>query len=82
MLCRSIADAARVLGVSQPTQEAKLLLPDADRIFRELQSLQCLRTDLRDGTDGILRVGATASLAPSAVPDALALYCREFGHSN
>lgn len=105
MLCRSITDAARMLGASQPTltkvlrhaedqlgfklfrrergrlqpsEEAQLLFPDADRIFRELQSLQRLSTDLREGTGGVLRVGATASLALSVVPDALARYRREF----
>ncbi len=35
-------------------------------------------TDLREGTGGLLRVGATASLALSVVPDALELYRREF----
>lgn len=105
MLCRSITDAARMLGASQPTltkvlrhaedqlgfklfrrehgrlqptEEAQLLFADADRIFRELQSLQRLSTDLREGTGGLLRVGATASLALSVVPDALACYRREF----
>lgn len=105
MLCRSITDAARMLGASQPTltkvlrhaedqlgfklfrrergrlqptEEAQLLFADADRIFRELQSLQRLSTDLREGTGGLLRVGATASLALSVVPDALARYRREF----
>jgi DNA-binding transcriptional LysR family regulator len=104
MLRRSITDAARMLGVSQPTltkvlrhaedqlgfrlfrrehgrlyptEEAQLLFVDADRIFRELQSLQRLSTDLREGTGGLLRVGATASLALSVVPDALELYRRE-----
>ncbi len=69
MLRRSVTDAARMLGVSQPTltkvlrhaedqlgfrlfrrekgrlrptEEAELLFTDADRIFRELQSLQRL----------------------------------------
>lgn len=105
MLRRSVTDAARMLGVSQPTltkvlrhaedqlgfrlfrrergrlrptEEAQLLFADADRIFRELQSLQRLSTDLREGTSGLLRVGATASLALSVVPDALELYRREF----
>ena len=105
MLCRSITDAARMLGASQPTltkvlrhaedqlgfklfrrergrlqptEEAQLLFADADRIFRELQSLQRLSTDLREGTGGLLRVGATASLALSVVPDALGRYRREF----
>ena len=65
-------------GRLQPTEEAQLLFPDADRIFRELQSLQRLGTDLREGTGGLLRVGATASLALSVVPDALELYRLEF----
>src|SRR6185437_12411728 len=105
MLCRSITDAARMLGASQPTltkvlrhaedqlgfklfrrergrlqptEEAQLLFADADRIFRELQSLQRLSTDLRDGTGGLLRIGATASLAQSVVPDAVALYRRKY----
>ena len=87
MLRRSVTDAARMLGVSQPTltkvlrhaedqlgfrlfrrehgrlrppEEAQLLFSDADRIFRELQSLQRLSPDLREGTAGLLRVGATA----------------------
>lgn len=105
MLRRTITDAARMLGVSQPTltkilrhaedqlgfklfhrehgrlrptEEAQLLFPDADRLFRELQSLQRLSNDLKEGAGGLLRVGATASLALSVVPDALALYRREF----
>jgi len=104
MLCRSITDAARMLGASQPTltkvlrhaedqlgfklfrrergrlqstEEAQLLYADADRIYRELQSLQRLSTDLREGTGGLLRVGATASLALSVVPEALEQYRRE-----
>lgn len=68
----------RERGRLQPTEEAQLLFPDADRIFRELQSLQRLSTDLREGTGGLLRVGATASLALSAVPEALERYRREF----
>lgn len=105
MMRRSVTDAARMLGVSQPTltkvlrhaedqlgfrlfrrehgrlrptEEAQLLFADADRIFREVQSLQRLSTDLREGTGGLLRVGATASLALSVVPDALDLYRRDF----
>jgi len=68
----------RERGRLYATEEAQLLFPDADRIFRELQSLQRLGTDLRDGTGGLLRVGATASLAMSVVPDAVAMYRREF----
>ncbi|HEY1934134.1 MAG TPA: LysR family transcriptional regulator [Acetobacteraceae bacterium] len=65
-------------GRLRPTEEAHLLFADADRIFRELQSLQRLSTDLREGTGGLLRIGATASLALSVVPDALAIYRRDF----
>lgn len=65
-------------GRLRPTEEAELLFPDVDRIFRELQSLRRLSTDLRDGTAGLLRVGATASLALSVVPDALKPYRRDF----
>jgi len=68
----------RERGRLQPTEEAQLLFADADRIFRELQSLQRLSTDLREGTGGLLRVGATASLALSVVPDAIEHYRREF----
>lgn len=64
-------------GRLQPTEEAQLLFPDTDRIFRELQALHRLSTDLREGTGGLLRIGATASLALSVVPDALERYRRE-----
>src|SRR6185436_15408766 len=65
-------------GRLQPTEEAQLLYPDAYRIFRELPSLRRLSTDLREGTGGLLRIGATASLALSVVPAALQQYRREF----
>lgn len=61
-----------------PTGEAELIYPDAERIFRELQALKRLSADLRDGTTGLLRIGASASLALSAVPDALRLYRTDY----
>ena len=61
-----------------PTNEAELLYPDTERIFRELQSLKRLSADLRDGTTGLLRIGASASLAMSVVPDALKTYRQDY----
>ncbi len=61
-----------------PSEEAQLLFVDADRIFRELQSFQRLSIDLKEGIGGVLRIGATASLALSVVAEALDLYRREY----
>ena len=68
----------RERGRLQATEEAALLFPEADRLFRELQALKRLSTDLQEGIGGLLRIGATASLALSVVPDALAAYRRDF----
>jgi DNA-binding transcriptional LysR family regulator len=61
----------RIKGRLHPTPEAESLLPDAERVFRELVALQRLAGELRHGKGGVLRVAASSSLAASLVPVAL-----------
>ena len=56
----------RLGGRLVPTAEARLLIDDADRIFREIEALQILSDRIRDKQMGLLRIGASARCSPGA----------------
>lgn len=67
----------RIAGRLIPTAEAQTLLPEADRLYQELQSFKGFARDLGGRGGGLLRLGASSSLAVSLVPPALAMLRRE-----
>ncbi len=60
-----------------PTAEAQTLLPEAERLFQELQGFKSFARDLGSHRGGLLRLGATSSLAVSVLPQAIAALKRE-----
>ncbi len=60
-----------------PTAEAETLLPEAERLYQELQAFKGFARDLGGSRGGLLRLGASSSLAVSLVPPALAALRRE-----
>jgi DNA-binding transcriptional LysR family regulator len=67
----------RVAGRLIPTAEAQTLLPEAERLYQELQAFQGFARDLGGHRGGLLRLGASSSLAISLVPAAMAALRRE-----
>lgn len=67
----------RVKGRLYPTLEAETLMPEAERIFRELSTFRQLSQDLRSGQAGLVRVAATSSLGLTIMPDAIAAFRRD-----
>jgi len=63
-----------VKGRLSPTPEAQRLLPDADRIMRELASFQRLTGEVRNGGAELLRVAASSALALTVMPAAVARF--------
>ena len=61
-----------------PTAEANALLLDADRVHAQIQGFSALARSVSGRLGGVLRVGATSSLASSLIPRALAALQREF----
>ena len=61
----------RLGGRLVPTAEAQLLVADAERIFRELESLKALSERIRDNQIGMLRIGASAPATFGLLPQAL-----------
>lgn len=62
----------RIGGRLNPTAEANMLLPAADDVFRKMRSFSIFSGEIGGRTGGVLRVGATSSLASSIVPRAVA----------
>jgi DNA-binding transcriptional LysR family regulator len=54
-----------------PTQEAKLLLEEAEPLFMHQQAMNQRATDLRAGRIGRIRIAATAELSESVLPPAI-----------
>lgn len=69
----------RRAGRLVPTGEAQTLLPEAERLFQELQGFKGFARDLGTHRGGLLRLGATSSLAVSILPQAVAALRRERG---
>jgi len=67
----------RLAGRLVPTAEAQTLLPEAERLYQELQGFKAFARDLGGHGGGLLRLGATSSLAVSVVPAAVAALRRE-----
>lgn len=63
-----------VKGRLSPTPEAQRLLPDADRIMRELAAFQRLTGEVRNGDAELLRMAASSALALTIMPLAAARF--------
>ncbi len=66
----------RVGGRLVPTAESHLLFRDADRIFREIESLKRFSDRIRDRRLGLLRIGASAPPTFALLPDAVKRFSR------
>ena len=64
----------RVGGRMLPTAESHALLPDLERIIRDIESLQRQAEDLRSMQKGVLRIGASSAIAASMLPRAVAAF--------
>jgi DNA-binding transcriptional LysR family regulator len=62
----------RLAGRLVPTAEAETLLPEAERLHAELQGFKSFARDLGSHRGGLLRLGASSSLAVTVVPRAVA----------
>lgn len=67
----------RIAGRLVPTAEAETLLPEAERLYQELQGFKAFARDLGTHRGGLLRLGSSSSLAVSLVPPAVAALRRE-----
>ncbi len=65
-----------IKGRLYPTPEAERLLPDADRIIRELAAFQRLTGEVRTGGAGLVRVAASSTCATALLPMAAARFGR------
>lgn len=67
----------RAGGRLNPTAEALALLPAADEVYRKLQNFSAFSQEIGGRHGGILRIGATSSVASSIVPRAIARLRRD-----
>lgn len=61
----------RIGGRLVPTMEAQLLYDDADRVFREIESLKHLARTIGEHKIGLLRIGASPPITYSVLAQAL-----------
>lgn len=66
----------RIGGRLAPTAEAQILFVDADRVFREMESLKQLALTIRERHVGLLRIGASLPVTYALVSDTLARFRR------
>jgi len=64
----------RVGGRLQPTPEAELLFADADRVFREIETLRDLAVRIRERRVGLVRIGASVPPIFALLPRALTAF--------
>lgn len=67
----------RIGGRLKPTAEANALLPAATELYRKLESFAARAAETGGRNGGILRIGATSSVASSIVPRAVAQLRRD-----
>ncbi len=65
----------RIRGRLEITPEAQALLPQVERLFGQVDSIQLLSAELRDGYAGTLNIASVASLASTIVPVAISRFC-------
>ncbi|HHG3335677.1 LysR family transcriptional regulator [Vibrio parahaemolyticus] len=70
----------RVKGRLAPTQEAKALLPEAEKVYQQLGQFRSLTNKVKQGTQH-LRVGAPPVLAAHLLAPTVALLSKEHGIS-
>lgn len=70
----------RVKGRLVPTQEAKALLPEAEKVYQQLGQFRSLTNKVKQGTQH-LRVGAPPVLAAHLLAPTVALLSKEHGIS-
>lgn len=61
-----------------PTAEAEAFYTDVERAFVGLESLDESASSIRQRGTGLLRIGAVGSIAESVLPDAIAIFRRDF----
>ncbi|EGQ8505848.1 LysR family transcriptional regulator [Vibrio parahaemolyticus] len=76
----SFALFERVKGRLVPTQEAKALLPEAEKVYQQLGQFRSLTNKVKQGTQH-LRVGAPPVLAAHLLAPTVALLSKEHGIS-
>lgn len=64
----------RIGGRLYPTAEAQLLFADADRVFREIETVRDLAIRIRERRVGLLRIGASAPPTFAVLPAALCAF--------
>lgn len=64
----------RAAGRLLPTAEARLLIDDAERVFRELEVLKDLARRVGERKVGLLRLGAALPVVQSVLPKALRVF--------
>jgi DNA-binding transcriptional LysR family regulator len=64
----------RAGGRLHPTAEAQLLFADADRVFREIETVRDLAVRIRERRVGLLRIGASAPPSFAVLPRALVAF--------
>jgi len=64
----------RVKGRFVPTVEAEALFAETERVYRELDAVQLLARELRDGQSGTLRIAASSPLIMTILPPAITAF--------
>ncbi|KLN53949.1 LysR family transcriptional regulator [Variovorax paradoxus] len=67
----------RISNRLQPTADARVLLADAEPLFRVHEAVQRKAWDLRTGRAGVLRIAATAELSQFLVPQVLRRFLKD-----
>lgn len=65
-----------IKGRLYPTPEAERLMPDADRIMRDISAFQRLTGEIRTGGAGLVRVAASSTSATALLPMAIQRFRR------